>query len=90
MVNNETQIEKKFLSTKEVADLLGISRVSVFKKIKKGQIKAEKIGRNYVISAKDMNLFSRVLDKKSKKQLSSSVDKVIKDYGETIKLLGNE
>ena len=37
-----------------------------------------------------MNLFSRVLDKKSKKQLSSSVDKVIKDYGETIKLLGNE
>ena len=90
MVNNEPQIEKKFLSTKEVADLLGISRVSVFKKIKKGQIKAEKIGRNYVISAKDMNLFSRVLDKKSKKQLSSSVDKVIKDYGETIKLLGNE
>lgn len=42
--------EKKLLySTNEVADLMGISHTAVFKKVKHGQIKAEKIGRNYVI-----------------------------------------
>ena len=39
---------KKYLTVKELADLLGISRVAVFKKIKNGQICAEKIGRNYI------------------------------------------
>ena len=29
------------------ADLLQVSRISVFKKIKNGQLKAKKIGRNY-------------------------------------------
>lgn len=45
--------EKDFYTTKELAAILGISRVAVFKKIKNGTIKAQKIGRNFVISKKD-------------------------------------
>ncbi|MCF7833775.1 MAG: helix-turn-helix domain-containing protein [Candidatus Pacebacteria bacterium] len=37
------------LTTKEVAKILNISTVAVFKRIKSGKLKAEKIGRNYLI-----------------------------------------
>lgn len=44
---------KDFYTTKELAEIIGISRVAVFKKIKNGTIKAQKIGRNFVIFKKD-------------------------------------
>ena len=39
-----------FISVAELAKMLGVSRIAVFNKIKKGQIPAEKIGRSYAIS----------------------------------------
>ena len=42
------------LPTSEVAKVLKISRIAVFKKIKSGEIKAEKIGRNYVIPKEEV------------------------------------
>lgn len=45
---------KKFYTTAELAKLLGISRIAVFNKIKKGLIKAQKMGRNFVIFKKDI------------------------------------
>jgi len=48
--------EKKFISTTEAAKILGISTVAVFKKIKSGALPAQKVGRNYVIDAKDLGL----------------------------------
>ena len=45
---------KDFYTTAELATLLGISRVAVFKKIKSGSIKAQKVGRNFVIFKKDI------------------------------------
>ena len=41
--------EKKFFSTTELAKLMGISRIAVYKKIKAGEIKARRSGRNFVI-----------------------------------------
>ncbi|MBZ0166863.1 MAG: excisionase family DNA-binding protein [Candidatus Omnitrophica bacterium] len=40
---------KSYISTVELAKLLGVSSVAVFKRIQKGQIKATKIGRSYAI-----------------------------------------
>ena len=37
-----TNTNKKYISTLELANLLGISRIAVFKKIQKGEIKAKK------------------------------------------------
>lgn len=45
---------KEFYTTKELAELLGVSRVAVFNRIKKGDIKAKKMGRNFVIFKKDI------------------------------------
>lgn len=83
--------DKEFLSTTELAEILGISRVAVFKKIKKGEIKATKVGRNYVISKKDLGgVLGETLSDQSRKELTKAVRKTIAEYGETLKLLGRE
>ena len=79
----------KFLSTTELAKILGISRIAVFKKIKSGKIKAVKIGRNFIIDKKDLgNILSNELNKKDKEEIEKAVKKTVEEYGETLKLLG--
>ena len=41
--------EKEFYSVPEFAKKLGISRIAVFKRVKKGKIQAIRIGRNWAI-----------------------------------------
>jgi excisionase family DNA binding protein len=47
-------VNKEVMSTAELAKILDISRIAVFKKIRSGQIKAVKAGRGYVILRKDV------------------------------------
>ncbi|MFA4815420.1 MAG: helix-turn-helix domain-containing protein [Candidatus Gracilibacteria bacterium] len=75
------------LTTSEVASLLGISRIAVFKQIQSGILPARKIGRNYVIKREDLQLPSAILTEEKKETLNQFVDKVIDDYGETLRLL---
>ena len=42
--------------TNELAKVLGISRISVFKRVGNGSIKGQKMGRNFVIFKKDIDL----------------------------------
>mgnify|MGYP001561351017 CR=1 FL=1 len=84
-----------FISVAELAKMLGISRIAVFNKIKKGQIPAEKIGRSYAISMEHVNeIISgsnlNVLTEDKKEEIKKAVEKVVKEYGETLKLLGKE
>lgn len=84
-------MDKKFLTTSEMAILLGISRQAVFKKIKAGKIKAWKIGRGFLISKKDFSeILGAVLTEQQKREIEKSVDKTIREYGKTLKLLGQE
>lgn len=80
---------KGFLSTTELAKILGISRVAVWKKIKKGEIKAIKVGRNFVIDKRDLGgILNKELSKKEKLEIERAVKKTVKEYGETLRLLG--
>ncbi|OGZ34063.1 MAG: hypothetical protein A2174_03025 [Candidatus Portnoybacteria bacterium RBG_13_41_18] len=84
-------MNKVFLSTTEVAKLLGISRIAVFKKIKSGKIKAQKAGRNFVIDKNDLPfLLGKSLGKAKKEEIDKAVAKTVSEYGETLKLLGKE
>jgi len=49
-------MEKDFYTTKELVDLLKISRQSVLKRIGRGNIKAVKTGRDYIVFKKDIDL----------------------------------
>ncbi len=83
--------DKPYLTTSELAEILGISRVAVFKKIKAGKIKAKKIGRNFIIFKEDMpEVFGDELTEERKKQIEEAVKKVVEEYGETLELLGKE
>lgn len=82
---------KEFISTIELAQILGISRQAVADKIKHGKIKAQKSGRVYVIQRKDIpEILGEVLTEENKHQIEKSVRRTVKEYGETLKLLGKE
>lgn len=81
---------KQFLSTIQVAKLLGVSRITVFNRIKKGDIKAEKVGRNFIINRSEVaHLLGEELSDNNKKEINKAVKKTVKEYGETLRLLGN-
>lgn len=91
MKDKNNKKDKRFLSTSEVAEILGISRVAVYKKIKKGQIKAQKVAGNYVIDKEDLGgILKEELTEEEKDEIEKIVDKVVEDYGETLKLLAQK
>ena len=55
-------------------------------------MKAIRAGRNFVIARKDLSIppSGDALTEETKKQIESGVKKVVRQYGETLKLLGNE
>ncbi len=83
--------ENQYITIPEIAKILGLSRITVFKKVKKGEIKAIKIGRNYAIQKKFIDeLLGKTLKETEKDEIDSAVRKTVKEYGETLKLLGKD
>ena len=83
----ENKTKKLHISVAELAKILGVSRITVFKRIKKGQIPAEKIGRAYVISMDNVNELTQeakngALTGSQKEVIKEAVEKVVKEYGE--------
>lgn len=88
MVN---KLRKNYFSSSELAEILGISRVAVFKKIKKGEIKAKRFGRLWLVKDNQLrNILGKTLTSAQKKFLEKVVKRTVNEYGETLRLLGNE
>ena len=84
-------IKKEFYTIKEVADMLSISRIAVYKKVKSGKINAQKIGRNFAISRNEIsNILGQTLSTSEKKEIQNGVKKTIKDFGQVLELLGKK
>jgi excisionase family DNA binding protein len=81
--------EKIFISTSDLAKLLGISRIAVYKKIKSDKIKAGKAGHNFIINRKGLpKILGSELGEDQKAELDKAVEKTVKEYGETLRMLG--
>jgi len=81
----------EYITIPELAKILGLTRIAVYKRVKKGQIKAIKIGRNYAIPKKYISdILGRTLTEKAKKEIDEAVKKTVIEYGEVLRLLGNE
>ena len=81
----------KYLSISEVAKILGISRIAVYKKVKKGQIKAIRVGRAYAIAQDELvDIEGKPLSEEDKRIIKQAVKKTVKEYGEVLRLLGSE
>ncbi len=82
---------KEYMSIPEAAKLLQLTRQAVHKKVKNGQIKAIRIGRNYAIPIKGLiGIINKNLQAEDKDKIRSIVRRVVEEYGETLKLLGDE
>ncbi len=83
--------KKHYITIPELAKLLGLSRIAVFNKVKRGEIPAERIGRNYAISYHHLDkILGKTLNEADKKEIDKAVKKTVDEYGEVLKLLGRE
>lgn len=80
----------RFISTTEAARIMGISRIAVFKKIKKGEIQAEKVGRAYIVDRESLPSIYREPTPAEKKKVIEAVRKVVKEYSKALQRLGKE
>jgi excisionase family DNA binding protein len=84
-------VKGKYITIPQLAKMLGISRIAVYKKVKSGQIKATRIGKNYFISDRDItHILGGKLSDKDKRRIDAAVEKVIAEYGELLRMLGKE
>jgi excisionase family DNA binding protein len=84
-------VNEKYITIPQLADLLGLSRIEVYRRVRKGQIKAEKIGRMYVIKDKEVaHILGKKLTAKDKSQIEKAVKQAVKEYGEVLRKLGAE
>ena len=82
---------KEYYSTAEVANIFRVSRITVFNWIKNGKIKAIKVGRNYVIlHSSIVEKLGKTLGAEKKIEIEKSIDKAMKDYEQTFRLLAKE
>lgn len=87
-INEDTD---NYLTVSQLAEILGISRIAVHKKIKKGEIEAKKIGNFYVIPKSYVSeVFGKTLSSHWKKIIDKAVHKAVKEYGKVLIKLGNE
>ncbi|MEW6171274.1 MAG: helix-turn-helix domain-containing protein [Candidatus Omnitrophota bacterium] len=84
-------IEREFVTIPQLAKIMGLSRIAVFKKVKQGEIKAMRVGRGYIISKEYVDrILGKSLTPSDKQKIDKAVRKTVKEYSETLKLLGRE
>ena len=82
---------KKYITIPKLAELLGISRIAVYKRVKKGDIPATKIGGIYVITDEAVNIvLNRKLTPRGKRRIDTAVRRIVRAYGVVLKKLGRE
>lgn len=64
----QEKLTDRYISIPELANKLNISRIAVYKKVKKGQIKGFKVGRNYVVEKKEYLTMKNKQKNKGKKR----------------------
>lgn len=80
------------MSGPQLAEEMGVSRTTVFNRIKGGEIPATKVGRNYVISARTVSRLLRgdEMTPARQGQIDEAVGRVVAQYGELLEWLGDE
>ena len=82
---------RKYISIPDLAKMLGVSRITVYNRVRRGEIEAEKVGRTYVITDQTVNsLLSEEPTTKEKKQIEAAVKRTVKEYGDVLRKLAAE
>lgn len=82
---------KEYVTIPQLAKIMGVSRITIYNKVKNGEIEAIRIGRIYAIPKKyTSEILGKTLSSKTKKLIAEAVSKTVKEYGEVLIKLGNE
>ncbi|MFB0508014.1 MAG: helix-turn-helix domain-containing protein [Thermodesulfobacteriota bacterium] len=82
---------EKYITIPELAKLLGVSRIAIYNRVKKGQIPATKIGRTYVIRDQTIaNILGKEVTRRGKERIDAAVRRTVREYGEVLKQLAKE
>jgi excisionase family DNA binding protein len=82
---------EKFITIPELAKLLGVSRIAIYNRVKKGEIPATKVGRTYVITDQTVaDILGKKVTAERKKRIDAAVSRTVREYGEVLKRLGKE
>jgi len=89
---NEMKIQnEEYVTIPQLAKILGVSRITIYNKVKNGEIEAIRIGRIYAIPKKFLlEILGDTLSTKTKKLIDEAVRKTVQEYGEVLIKLGNE
>jgi excisionase family DNA binding protein len=81
-------VHEKYITIPELAKLLGVSRIAIYKRVKKGQIPAEKIGKTYVITDRTIaDILGKELTSRGKERIDAAVRRTVREYREVLKQL---
>jgi len=82
---------KEYYSTIEAANILRVSRKTVFQWARDGRIKAIKVGKNYAIPhSAILEKLGKTLGADKKAEIEDAINKALKDYEGTFRMLGQE
>jgi len=82
---------ENYITIPELAKLLGVSRIAIYQRVKKGLIPAVRIGRNYAVTDQTVtSILGRKVTDQGKKQIDDAVHRTVREYGEVLKLLAKE
>ena len=82
---------EEYITIPQLAEILGVSRITIYNRVKNGEIKAIRIGRIYAIPKKFLSeILGETLNAKTKKLIDEAVRKTVREYGDVLIKLGNE
>ena len=81
----------RYITIPQLAKVMSVSRATVYRKVRSGEIAVKKVGRTYVISNEDIDrALNEELTDSDKERIDRAVEKVIEEYGEVLRRLGSE
>lgn len=81
----------EYITIPQLAQILGKSRIAVYRKVKNGEIQAIRIGKNFAIPKKTIAaVLGKDLTDQDKKEIDKAVKKSVEEYGDVLERLGRE
>ncbi len=81
----------KAMTIPQLASQMGLSRITVYNRVRKHQIPATRVGRNYIISARTATrLLQEEITPEHQQWIDDAVTRVVAEYGTLLKWLSRE
>jgi excisionase family DNA binding protein len=82
---------EEYVTIPQLAKILGVSRITIYNKVKNGEIEAIRVGRVYAIPKKYVtDILGKTLSEETRKKIDKAVSWTVREYGEVLIKLGNE